>query len=175
MGMVTGIWVAAVVAIITDGAEAVVIIMDGPAAGTADGINCYIEAENQPPPLPASGSESACRIRWRFYPSPMTSIGNLRACAIIGISSVTTEHMWLNRANVRSLKRSSNGNKKAVLGRLSKSWRLRFSGAFFAWLRRGWPNLAPSECGFASDLFEVGLHSSRLKRLDRNLINLKNN
>src|SRR5216683_5106181 len=51
MGMVTGIWVAAVVAIITDGAEAVVIIMDGPAAGTADGINCYIEAENQPRPI----------------------------------------------------------------------------------------------------------------------------
>jgi hypothetical protein len=44
MDMVTGIWVAAVVAIITDGAEAVVIIMDGRAADTADGINCYIEA-----------------------------------------------------------------------------------------------------------------------------------
>jgi hypothetical protein len=39
MDMVTGIWDAAVVAIITDGAEAVVIIMDGPAADTADGIN----------------------------------------------------------------------------------------------------------------------------------------
>jgi hypothetical protein len=37
--MVTGIWDAAVVAIITDGAEAVVITMDGRAADTADGIN----------------------------------------------------------------------------------------------------------------------------------------
>jgi len=44
MDMVTGIWVAAVVAIITDGAEAAVITMDGPAADTADGINDYIEA-----------------------------------------------------------------------------------------------------------------------------------
>ena len=37
--MVTGIWVAAVVAIITGGAEAVVITMDGHVADTADGIN----------------------------------------------------------------------------------------------------------------------------------------
>jgi hypothetical protein len=44
MDMVTGIWVAAVVAIITDGAEAAVITMDGPAADTADGINGHIEA-----------------------------------------------------------------------------------------------------------------------------------
>jgi hypothetical protein len=44
MDMVTGIWDAAVVAIIMDGAEAVVITMDGHAADTADGINCYIEA-----------------------------------------------------------------------------------------------------------------------------------
>ena len=48
MDMVTGIWDAAVVAIITDGAEAVVITMDGHAADTADGIDCYIEAV---PPL----------------------------------------------------------------------------------------------------------------------------
>jgi hypothetical protein len=40
MGMVTGIWVAAAVAIITDGAEAAVITMDGPTAYTADGISC---------------------------------------------------------------------------------------------------------------------------------------
>jgi len=44
MDMVTGIWDAAVVAIITDGAEAVVITMDGHAVDTADGVNCYIEA-----------------------------------------------------------------------------------------------------------------------------------
>jgi hypothetical protein len=44
MDMVTGIWDAAVVAIITDGVEAVVITMDGHAADTADGINCDIEA-----------------------------------------------------------------------------------------------------------------------------------
>jgi hypothetical protein len=44
MDMVTGIWVAAVVAIITGGAEAVVITMDGHVADTADGINWYIEA-----------------------------------------------------------------------------------------------------------------------------------
>ena len=39
MGMVTGIWDAAVMAIITDGAEAGVITMVGHAADTADGIN----------------------------------------------------------------------------------------------------------------------------------------
>jgi hypothetical protein len=39
MDMVTGIWDAAVVAIITDGAEAAGITMDGHAADTADGIN----------------------------------------------------------------------------------------------------------------------------------------
>ncbi len=39
MDMVTGIWDAAVVAIITDGAEGVVITMDGHAADTVDGIN----------------------------------------------------------------------------------------------------------------------------------------
>jgi hypothetical protein len=44
MDMVTGTWGAAVVAIITDGAEAAVITMDGHAVDTADGINCYIEA-----------------------------------------------------------------------------------------------------------------------------------
>jgi hypothetical protein len=41
MDMATGIWDAAVVAIITDGAEAVVITMDGHAADTADGVNCF--------------------------------------------------------------------------------------------------------------------------------------
>ena len=44
MDMVTGIWDAAAVAIITDGAEAAVITMDGHAADTADGISCDIEA-----------------------------------------------------------------------------------------------------------------------------------
>jgi hypothetical protein len=44
MDMVTGIWDAAVVAIIADGAEAVVIATDGHAADTADGVNCYNEA-----------------------------------------------------------------------------------------------------------------------------------
>jgi len=44
MDMVTGIWDAAAVAIITDGAEAAVITMVGHAADTADGINCYIDA-----------------------------------------------------------------------------------------------------------------------------------
>jgi len=43
MAMVTGIWDVAAVAIITDGAEAAVITMDGHAADTADGINCDIE------------------------------------------------------------------------------------------------------------------------------------
>ena len=44
MGMVTGIWDAAVMAIITDGAEAVVITMDGTGDGITDGINSEIEA-----------------------------------------------------------------------------------------------------------------------------------
>jgi len=44
MDMVTGTWDAAAVAIITDGAEAAVITMDGHAADTADGIKCDIEA-----------------------------------------------------------------------------------------------------------------------------------
>ncbi len=39
MDMVTATWDAAVVATITDGAEAVVITMDGYAVDTADGIN----------------------------------------------------------------------------------------------------------------------------------------
>jgi hypothetical protein len=46
MAMVTGIWDAAVVAIITDGAEAAVIIMDGHAADTADGINSAASAQS---------------------------------------------------------------------------------------------------------------------------------
>jgi hypothetical protein len=54
MDMATGIWDAAVVAIITDGAEAAVITMDGHAADTADGVNSDIEAASitgrlQPP------------------------------------------------------------------------------------------------------------------------------
>ena len=42
--VVTVIWDAEVVAIITVGAEAAGITMDGHAADTADGVNCYIEA-----------------------------------------------------------------------------------------------------------------------------------
>ena len=42
--MVTGIWDVAVVAIITDGAEAVVITMDGTGDGTTDAINSELEA-----------------------------------------------------------------------------------------------------------------------------------
>jgi hypothetical protein len=44
MDMVMGIWDVAVVAIITDGAEAVVITMDGTGDGITDGINSEIEA-----------------------------------------------------------------------------------------------------------------------------------
>jgi hypothetical protein len=44
MDMVTGIWDAAVVAIIMGGAEAVVITMGGHVADTAGGIDCYIGA-----------------------------------------------------------------------------------------------------------------------------------
>jgi hypothetical protein len=44
MDMVTGIWDVAVVAIITDGAEAVVITMDGTGDGTTDAINSELEA-----------------------------------------------------------------------------------------------------------------------------------
>jgi len=39
MDMVMGIWDVAVVAIITDGAEAVVITMDGTGDGTTDAIS----------------------------------------------------------------------------------------------------------------------------------------
>ena len=111
MDMVTGTWDAAAVAIITDGAEAAVITMDGHAADTADGISC--------------------------------------------------EHMRSNR--VRSLKRSSNGNKKGGPSAAEQKLEAPVFRSLFAWLRQGWPNLEPPECGLASELFEVGLHSSRLK------------
>lgn len=43
--MVTGIWDVAVVAIITDGAEAVAITMDGTGGGTTDAINSNSEIQ----------------------------------------------------------------------------------------------------------------------------------
>jgi Protein of unknown function (DUF1236) len=47
---------------------------------------------------------------------PMRSIGNHQRCANTAISNVTTEPMWLNRANAQSSKRWTNNNEKGGPG-----------------------------------------------------------
>ncbi len=68
--MVTGIWYAAVVAIITDGAEAAVITMDGHAADTADGVNSDIEAASITGRLGSRGTPAPAIARARV-PQPL--------------------------------------------------------------------------------------------------------
>ncbi|MEA2796572.1 MAG: hypothetical protein QOI87_3952 [Bradyrhizobium sp.] len=61
--MVTGIWDVAVVAIITDGAEAVVITMDGTGDGTTDAINSELGAALVTGwLLTATGSKRCCTV-----------------------------------------------------------------------------------------------------------------
>src|SRR6267154_272390 len=68
------------------------------------------------PPPRACGLGTDCRIPSRSDPSPMRSIGNHQRCASIDISSATTEHIWLSRANARSSKRSNDDKRRAAQG-----------------------------------------------------------